>query len=96
MRPLAPPDGHDFPRLVDELIPGLAAEGDDIVVGFKNPVVEPVAAHELPYVLHGVQFGRSWRQGQEGDVGRDGELVGGMPSGLVEDENGVGARRHLG
>ena len=32
MRPLALPDGHDFPRLVDELVPGLAAEGDDIVV----------------------------------------------------------------
>ena len=29
MGPLAPADGHDFPRLNDELVPGVTAEGDD-------------------------------------------------------------------
>ena len=38
MSPLAPSDGHDFPRLIDELVPGLAAKRDDLLVGFKNPV----------------------------------------------------------
>ncbi len=32
MGPFASPDGHDFPRLIDELVPGLAAQVDDIVV----------------------------------------------------------------
>ena len=96
MRPWAATDGHDFPRLVDKLVPGLAAVGNDIFVGVENRVVEPVAADELPDVLDRIEFGGSWRQGQKGDVGRDGELVGGVPSGLIEDEDGVSARCHLG
>jgi hypothetical protein len=32
MSPFALSDGHDFPRLIDELVPGFAAQGDDIVV----------------------------------------------------------------
>ena len=33
MCPLPQPDGHDAPRLVDELVPGEAAVIDDVVVG---------------------------------------------------------------
>ncbi len=51
----------------------------------------PGVAHELPYVFHGVRFGRPWRQGQKRDVGRDHELARGMPSGLIGEEDGVGA-----
>ncbi len=29
MSPFALPDGHDFPRLFDELVPGFAAQGDE-------------------------------------------------------------------
>ena len=96
MGPLAPADGHDFPRLNDELVPGVAAEGDDIFVGFEDPVGEPVVAHELPDVLHRVQFWGPWRKGQERDVAWDRELVGGVPAGLIEEEDGMGARCDLG
>jgi hypothetical protein len=31
MDPIAKPDGHDGPGLVDELVPGIAAVIDDVV-----------------------------------------------------------------
>lgn len=31
---LADSDGHDSPRLIDELVPGVGAVVDDVVVGF--------------------------------------------------------------
>ena len=55
----------------------------------RRPGLRASGAHELPDVLDRIEFGGSWRQGQEGDVGRHGELVGGMPSGLVENEDGA-------
>lgn len=96
MRPFSAPDGDDFPGLIDELVPSLAAECDDLVVGFEDTVREPIATHELPDVFDRVQFGRPWRQGHQRDVGRDGELVRGVPSGLIEEDDGVGSGRHLG
>ena len=41
MDPFPVPDGHDFPRLVDELVPGLAALGDVLVIGLEesHPIV---------------------------------------------------------
>ena len=90
MGPIAHSDRHDGPGLIDELVPGLAAETDDIVVGLEDPVGEPVVAHELPYVLDRVQLGRSGRERQEGDVFGDLQLVGGVPSGLIEDDEAVG------
>ena len=70
----------------------------DVIWGMsvENPVGQPVVAHELPDVLHGVQLGRPWRQEQKRDVGRDRELARGMPSGLVCEEDGVGACADLG
>lgn len=47
MRPFAESDGHDLPRLVDELVPCGAAMGDDVVVVLEDTVGEPVVAHEL-------------------------------------------------
>jgi hypothetical protein len=42
-------DGHDFPRLIDERVPGVvAAVIDDVVGGFENSVRQPVLPHELP------------------------------------------------
>jgi len=96
MGPFTSPDGHDFPRLIDEFVPGFAAQGDDIVVRFENTVGQPVVAHELPDVFHGVQLGRPWRQEQKRDIGRDHELARGMPSGLIDEEDGVGAWADLG
>ena len=57
MGPIPGSDGHDFPGLVDELVPGKAAVVEDILVGLEDPVREPVVAHELPDVLDRVQFG---------------------------------------
>lgn len=34
MRPLVHADGHDAPRLIDEVVPGETAVVDDVVVGF--------------------------------------------------------------
>lgn len=96
MRPLATADGDDFPRLVDEVVPGMAAQGDDLVVGLEDTVGEPVLADELPDVFDRVEFRRAGRQGQDGDVVRHGQLVGGVPSRLIEHEEGVGSRPHLG
>ena len=31
-------DGHDFPRLIDEGVPSVAAVIDDIVEGFEDPI----------------------------------------------------------
>jgi hypothetical protein len=57
MGPFSGSDGHDFPGLFDELVPGKAAVVEDIVVGLEDPVREPVVAQELPDVLDRVQFG---------------------------------------
>ena len=38
MGPLPSSDGHDLPRLVDELVPGIAAVIEDILVGLEDPV----------------------------------------------------------
>ncbi len=80
---------------MDEPAPGLAAEGDDLVVGLVDPVRGPIGAHELPEVLDRVQLGRSWRQGQQRDVFGRREFLGSVSTGLGEDENGAGARHHL-
>jgi hypothetical protein len=45
--PLSCSNGDDFPRHVDELVPGEATVIEDVVVGFENPVREPVVAHEF-------------------------------------------------
>jgi len=50
-------DGHDIPGHIDELALGEAAVVEDVVVGFEDPVGEPVVAHELPDVFYGVEFG---------------------------------------
>ena len=51
MRLIAHSDGHYLPRAVDELVPGFAAERDDVVVGFEDSVRQPIVAEELPDVL---------------------------------------------
>ena len=67
--------------------------GDDIVVVAEDAVGEPVVAEELPDVFDGIEFGRARRQRQESDIVRHDEPAGEVPSGLVEDEDGMGARR---
>ena len=94
MGPLAQSDGHDPPGLLDELVPSVAAVVDDIVVGFEDAVGEPVVAHKLPDVFHGVELGGFWRQGDDGDVGRHDEARRHVPTCLIDHEDGVGTRRN--
>ncbi len=57
MGPIPGSNGHDFPGLVDEGVPGIAAVVEDIVVRTENPVREPVVADELPDDLDRVELG---------------------------------------
>jgi hypothetical protein len=38
MGPVTEPDRHNSPRLIDELVPCLAAMHEQILVGFENPL----------------------------------------------------------
>ena len=58
------------PRLIDERVPGVAAVIDDVIDGFENSVRQPILPHELPDIFLAVEFGRAWRELQEGDVDR--------------------------
>ena len=91
MGPLAQSQRHDAPRLIDELVPGVAAVVEDVVAGAEDAVGEPVLPHELPDVFDRVELGRLGRQRQQGDVVGDVELVGHVPAGLIEHDQGVGA-----
>jgi hypothetical protein len=55
--------------------------------------LEPIVAHELRDVLRRVQFGRFRRQGQDGDVVGDRQPGREVPSGLIEEQDGVCAGR---
>ena len=90
MCPVPHADGDYLPRAVDELVPGFAAEGDNFVVGFEDPVRQPVVAEELPDVLDRVQFRRPGRERQQGDVVRDVQFRRHVPSGLVDHYHGMG------
>lgn len=95
MGPLSHSYGHDAPWLIDEVVPSEAAMVDDVVVGFEDPIREPVVAHKLPDVLNRVELGTSRRQRQEGDIGRDDQLGRTVPSCLIKDDYGVRARRDM-
>jgi hypothetical protein len=77
--PIAAGDGHDFPRLIDERVPGVAAVIDDVVEGFENSVRQPVLPHELPNIFLAVEFRRAWRKQQKRDVVWNLEGLGAMP-----------------
>ena len=92
MFPIAKPDGPDGPGLVDELVPGMAAVIDNVIIGLEDPVRQPVFPHELPDILDRVEFRAFWRQWQQGDVVGNRQLGGEMPSGLIQQEHGVAPR----
>jgi hypothetical protein len=62
---------------------------DYIVVGAEDPVRQPVVSQELPDVLCRIEFRTFCRQRDDGDIGRDGELVRHVPAGAIDDESGV-------
>src|SRR5271156_183409 len=95
MGPIANADGHDPPGLIDEVVPSLAAMVDDVVVGFKDSVWEPVVAQELPDVFLRIELRTFRRQRDQGDVGRHDEPARQMPAGLIDEKRRVCARRDL-
>lgn len=66
---------------------------DDVVVGCEDAVREPVIAHELPDVLDRIEFGAFGGQRDDTDIGWHVELAGGVPTRLIHQHDGVGARR---
>jgi|SRR5215510_2178910 hypothetical protein len=93
MRPLAQSNGHDAPRLIDQLVPGFAAMVDEIVVGFEDAVRKPVVAHELPDVFDRVELRTFWRQRHDGDVGWHDKAGRQVPASLIDQEDGMSRRR---
>jgi hypothetical protein len=95
MRRLSHTNGNDALWLIDEVVPIEAAVVDDVVVGFEDAIRQPVAVHELPDVLDRVELGASRWQRQQINVWRHDEVGRTMPSGLLEDDDGVGTRRDV-
>ena len=89
MGPVSEADGHDAPGLVSDLVPGLAAVVDDVVVVLEDPVGEVVVAHELPKVFDGVELRRLGGQRKQGKVRRGAQRLGDVPAGLIEQHDGV-------
>ena len=52
--------------------------------------------HELPDVFGRIELRRAWWQGQEGNVGGDLQLVRGVPTRLIEEQEGMRARAYPG
>lgn len=89
MCPFSHADGRDGFRLFDEVVPGLAGGVDDGVVGVEDAVGEPVLSEVLPDVLDRVQFGRARGQEDQRHVFRDDELFRSVPTGAIEQQDGV-------
>ena len=69
---------------------------DDIVERFEDPVREPIVAHELPDIFLRIQFRAFGWQRDQRDVRRDVQAAREMPPGLIDENDGVCARRDLG
>lgn len=89
VRPFAQADSHDAPGLIDELVPGVAAGFDGIVIGSGDAVRQPVFAHELPQVLDRVQLWATGWQRQQHDVVKDDKFIRAVTVGLIERHNGL-------
>ena len=64
---------------------------DDIVVGFEDAVREPVVAHVLPDIFDWIEFRAFRRQRDNGDIGGNHQSCRQMPSGLIDEKDGVGS-----
>ena len=65
---------------------------EDFVVGFEDAVRQPVVAHELPDVFLRIEFGAFRRDGDDGDIVGYLEYWGQVPTRLIHEQHGVGAR----
>ena len=87
MRPIAHADGSYRVWRLCELFPCLACCFDNGVIMVEDAVGEPVGAHILPDVLHGVQLGRARGQEDWFYVRRHFELAGRMPPRPVHEQH---------
>jgi len=94
MCPLAVSDGHDALWRADQLVPGITAMIDDLVIGFEDAVGEPIVPHELPDVFDRVELWAFGWQRDDADIVRYDERGGHMPPGLIHEQYGMGARCH--
>ena len=92
---MAQADRHDAPRLVDKLVPGEAAVIDNVLVGREDAVRQPVVTHELPDVFDRVQLGASGWQRHERDVVRHDQFCRSVPTGPIEQQDGMCAWRDV-
>jgi hypothetical protein len=67
---------------------------EDIRVRPEDAVGQPILPHVLPDVLDRVQLRAFWRQRHQRDVGGEREFVRQVPSGLIEQQHGMGSRRY--
>jgi len=91
MGPFSDADGFDCFGARDEISPSLASGVDDGVVVFEDVVGEPVRPQILPDVFHRVEFGSARGKQDRGDVGGYGEVGRRVPTGTVEDQDGMRA-----
>lgn len=63
---------------------------EDVVVGLKDAVGEPVVPEEVPDALDRVESGHAAAAANERDIARDGEVSRAVPSGLIEQRDGCG------
>jgi len=82
------------PWLVNEAVPGEAATAEDIVVEPEDTISEPVLAHELPDVLHRIEFGAFRRKRQQRDVLGHDQSIRAVPSSLIEQQHSMRALPH--
>jgi hypothetical protein len=67
---------------------------DDVVVGFKNVVGEPIIPHELPDVFDRIKFWAfGWQWDDANILGYD-ERRGHMPPGLIHEHDRMGFGLH--
>ena len=91
--PWSPGDGCNAIRHLHQLVPGIAACVEDLVVGIPNAVAEKVGSQELPDILNGVQLGRIGRKRQQHDVVRHLEPRRAVPTGTIQNQKSDGAYR---
>jgi hypothetical protein len=62
---------------------------EDVRIGPKDTVREPVVSNELPDVLDRIELGALGWQGDNGDVRRDDKLMRQVPSRLVQEKHSM-------
>ena len=87
-------EGGDTARFIEHGVPGVLAGIEDILIGHEQAVAEEVVFEVLPGFFGGNAFGGGGRNSNQGDIGRDMQGLGAVPTGAVGDHGGGGVRMH--